>query len=338
MRTLHIALVAEPDAPLGSEAIKPGAALAFDIAEGLADYVREVGDLDVTLVAARGSQTRLPLISLDPDELPVRADPTDARIRLEALLCHFVLSGMLAPYDVVHMLTSAVTPIQLLAATGTPVVQTLLCPADDPGAMLPPRLTPHTLVRQAVVSVSARADSAETRQPVAAGVDLTRYVPHETPKEDYVLWSASAHAADHEMGAAIARALDLPLRTMGEAPSVPLLQHARVFLSLDALPYPWTAIWILRALACGTPVVGRRGAVLAAILDDPQLGIMVDGNAPDETERFVQAIGTVPHSARARASRRMRCLGLYGRRAMVAQYSEIYTELAKATRTNDGTA
>jgi len=196
-------------------------------------------------VARRGSRTPLPLISVDPDELlSDGATREEAALAEEAILCQVALAGLLDGYDVVHTLSPAVGVLQIAAAQGSAIVQSI-----DHGAST-------AIVRRLI----APERLVQTERP--AGVDLTRFRPAEQPRRDFVLWLGGG---DEKSARAAAEALALPLRTFGDDDPVALLQHAHSLLHFEP-----ACIWPLRALACGTAVSGWQGAgVDEGLLADP---------------------------------------------------------------------
>src|SRR5688500_15188032 len=119
--TLRILLLAGLDEPLTGESQGDAAALAFELASALAVCAEDTGELAVDLVARRGSRTPLPLVSVDPAELA----PASGLPAAEALLCQVALAGLLDGYDIVHSLLPAVAVLQIAAANGSAIVQTV---------------------------------------------------------------------------------------------------------------------------------------------------------------------------------------------------------------------
>src|SRR5262245_53824627 len=101
---LRVALLASLAEAVGPDSRSGEAALAFDLAEGLAEIARDtsdiggIGELAVALFARRGSFRGLPLVSLDPAAVSpaLRRDHSEVS---EALYTQLVLEGMLGDYD-----------------------------------------------------------------------------------------------------------------------------------------------------------------------------------------------------------------------------------------------
>lgn len=310
---LRLALLTDLRQPVGPGLLTPAVALAFDLAEGLAEIAADTRELEVDLFARHGSWNGLPLVAVEPGRLGLRGSRQAAAAQ-EALYVQLALRGMLREYDLVHCLAPVVAPLQLLAAQGVPAVQTLTVPPDHPATLLPGQLIePHLLARAAPVP-------REGVQEIPPGVDVTRFRPAASARGDFLLWLGSGRRSEAET---VARAAGLPLRTSGKIEE--LLPQACALLHLERSPAPAGPLWPLRALACGTPVAGWQGAGLERLLDPPELGALAAaGDAPG----LAAALRALPDRREATPARRERILGLYGRRAMVARYREIYRSLA----------
>jgi hypothetical protein len=312
---LRLALLTDLRQPVLPTVRSPAAALAFDLAEGLAETAADTRELAVDLFARRGSWHGLPLVSVEPGRLGLRG-ARQAGAAQEALYVQLILQGMLRGYDLVHCLAPVVAPLQLLTAQGIPVVQTLTVPATHPAALLPGRLIePRLLARTAPLPLEGAVE-------IPPGVDVTRFRPAASPAEDFLLWLGSGRRSEAE---AAARAAGLPLRIGTGAEIDGLLPHAHALLHLERSPASAGPLWPLRALACGTPVAGWAGAGLERLLDPPELGALAP--AGDDLG-LAAALRALPDRREVTAARRERVLGLYGRRAMVARYRELYRSLA----------
>src|SRR5438128_1810550 len=123
MEMMRIALLADLFDSIGPDAQSDRAILTFELADGLREYLRDVGGLTVDLVAKRDSWRGLPLISVDVNELPATADqPLDHYSRQEAAYCQLILAGLLRDYDLIHCLAPIITPLQLIAAMNIPIL------------------------------------------------------------------------------------------------------------------------------------------------------------------------------------------------------------------------
>jgi hypothetical protein len=301
--TPRILLLAPLDEPLTEDARGSGAAAAFELASALAVCVADTGELAVDLVACRGSRTGLPLIGVDPSELA----PASGRLAAEALLTQVALSGLADGYHVIHSLVPAIGVLQIASAQGAAIVQTV---ADRHG--------------EAAAEVLARlVDPRRLAQvrDVPLGVDLTRFLPAEDAREDCLVWigrnGTSAEATAH----AIASALGLPLANNGDAA---ILQHARALLHLAPMRSPFDAVWPLRALACGTPILGWSGMGLESLAPEPLLGALAPRH---DVDALIARAAALPDRRSAAAARRALALARHGARAMVGRYREIYREL-----------
>lgn len=316
----RVALLAGLDEALLPNATSDSMAFSFELASGLYDRCSSVGDVAVDVFARQGSWSALPLISLDPNELLRESGCAVSRYAVEeALYCQVVLSGMMRTYQLVHVLAPVSVALQLLAATDIPIVQTLLVEQGHPARDLPPRLLPPQLLRQVAISPQrGRVNDGE----VPLGVDLTRFVPVDEPRDDYLL-CLTPGAAGAEV-AQIARCLDLPLKGHLDGDLTSLLQHARALVHLAPALSPAGAVWPLRALACGTPVTGWRESGLEAIVDRPELGTLAPRG---DIAELAAGIISLPARKDVGPTRRMTCLGRYGARAMIGAYCDMYRDL-----------
>jgi hypothetical protein len=313
---LRLALLTGLGEPVGPDARAADAVLAFELAEGLLEIARDTGEIEVDLFARRGSWQGLPLVTLDPREVaPPPAHPLDPFAAAEALYTQLVVEGMLRGYDLVHCLAPVIAPLQMLAAMDVPVVQTVTVPPSYPAAKMPPRLIAPDLLRQ------ASAQPQEGAEAIPPGVDTTRFRPLAEPAEDFLLWLGSGPRREAE---GIASALALPLRSFRRGDPLPLLQGARALLHLGRHPSPAGPLWPVRALACGTPVAGWKGADLDEVLDRPGLGALA---SPGDLAGLAAALRDLPDRGHAAPLRRQHVLGRHGRRAMVGRYRELYREL-----------
>lgn len=324
---LRVALLAGLQAPVLPDGVEPETALAFDLAQGLAEHGRDTGgELEVDLFARRGSWRGVPLVTLDPEELP-RIPGVLGRFAVEdALYVQLVLAGMVRDYTIVHCLAPVVTPLQLLAATGSAVVQTLVVPPGHPAATLPPRLlSPDRLRRVAPV----QGPVVEGVHPIPPGVDLSRYAPVEGASDPvstgFLLHLDTGRPRrERRWAEEVARRLGAPLLGPGDGELLPLLQTARAVLCLAAEPSPVGPVGALRAVACGTAVAGWEGGPLRSLAGTP--GLLASAPVGD-VEALAQAVRALQPRAEAAPVRRRTALARYGRRAMVARYRELYREL-----------
>jgi hypothetical protein len=237
----RILLIAALDEPVTSDSRSDAAGFAFELATALAQCADDTGEVAADLVARRGSRTPLPLVSVDPGELlSDGSGEAEAVLAEEAILTQLALAGLLEGYEIVHILSPMVGVVQLAAAQGSAIVQSIAQSIDGGRGSAAKALVSRLVVPERL---------AQTGPP--AGVDLNRFRPVDDPRRDFALWLGSGEErAAREASAS----LDLPLRTFGDNDIVALLQHARVLL--HAGPEQPLPLWPLRAVACGTDVAG----------------------------------------------------------------------------------
>jgi hypothetical protein len=309
---IRVALLADLEEPVGPDALGEEAAFAFELIEALAESARDLGGLAVDLVARRGSYRDVPLISIDPDEALAPGGPLARFARQEAAYTQLVLSGMLASYPLVHCLAPLVSPLLVAASMGQRIVHGPLVPEGHPSTLIPRTLIAPTLLASATVPPP---------------IDLSRFRPSPSPEEAFVLWSGSGGARGRALALEAASALGSPLRALDEGDPAALLQGAIALLHLSEAPSPCGAVWPLRALACGTPVIAFRGGGLDDVVDHPSLGALLP---PGDAGALAAAIERCPARARAGEVRRQWVLARHGRRAVAARWREIYAALLEA--------
>lgn len=314
---IRIALLADLDEPVGPDAVSEGAAFAFELSEALAESARDVGGISVDLVARRGSSRGLPLISIDPDEaLPGAADPLAAFARQDASFTQLVLAGMLADYPLVHCLAPIVAPLLMIASMGARIVHTPIAAEPHPSATIP-----RALFGPGALRYGAPGPAVPGARALPLPIDLSRFRPAAAPGGDFIAWTGAGGERALDDARAIAAALALPLRAVGEGDPVELLQGARALLHLAGAPTPCGAVWPLRALACGAPVAAWREGGLADLVVQPELGALAPRG---DTEGLAARIRELPRTSGAR---RQWVLARHSRRAAAAGYREIYAAL-----------
>jgi len=306
--TPRILLLAPLDEPLTPEALGSEAAAAFELAAALATCVADTGELAVDLVARRGSRTGLPLIGVDPAEL----EPASGRLAAEPLLTQVALSGLADGYDVVHSLVAVLGVLQIASAQGAAIVQTVAGRHGEAAAGVLARLVDPRRLAQV--------------RDVPLGVDLTRFLPADEARDESLVWIGGS-ARDEAIARRIASALGLPLRTGADGDAVALLQQARALLHLAPRRSPFDLVWPLRALACGTPILGWSGIGLEPLAPEPLLGALAPRN---DVDTLIARAATLPDRHSASPARRALALARHGARAMVGRYREIYRELTSA--------
>jgi hypothetical protein len=307
------------------ELVEPNASsdlsiLTFELADALREFARDVGGLSVDLIARRRSWQGLPLLSIDLAELPELKDASlDRFARQEAAYTQLVLSGALSDYDLIHCLAPIVAPLQLLAAMGRPIVQTLVTDSAHPSRRLVPVLINEKRIRRiAATSSIAQENNLLCINPA---VDLNRFCVSETNKGSYLLWIKDDDRRKQQTAKQIARGLGLPLRTDLAADPVEVLQKATVLLSLAETPSPVGHQWALRALACGKAVAGWKGGGLDELLEPLGTETLV---TQGDVGSLIERIGKLKDTPVVTSSRRQLVLALNGRRSIIQQYLECY--------------
>jgi hypothetical protein len=311
---MRIAILADLAEPVGLEARSLNAVLAFEMASAFQRAAREAGGISADLVARRGSWRGLPLLSLDPDEVP----SSHPQVSQEALYTQLVLAGMLQEYDAIHCLAPLIAPVQILLSRGAAVLQTLTVSRSDPRAEIVPVLARGARWRRSVLTPSDDPGSVS----IAPCIDLERFVFPDARHPEYVLCLGGS-SGESRHARAVAGQLGLPLRTKVE-PADQALQQARVFLDLSPHPGPIPSLWALRALACGVPVAGWERGSLAAVVRSPEIGALAPAG---ECEQLAGRIRQIPDFGVAATLRRQLVLRQFSRRQMVAQLLIEYRSL-----------
>jgi hypothetical protein len=324
---MKIVLLADLAEPLGSQAESEPVILAWEIFCALHQYAATVRTFSIDLVARRGTQVTVPLISIDPDEIPYDKDDKLAWFACqESIYCQLVLSGMLAEYDLVHCVAPIVVPLQMLASSGTPIVQTIITEHTHPSAYLPRFLIASQLLRQVVVTNAwSGPDDLEI---VPLSVDLEEYKPGSGASPGSLLWIGTGSTNEESTAQSIGDYLGLPLEMVSGNTPPSVWQDAHALLYLNHEPSPCGAILPLRAMACGISVVGYHGAGLEAILGDSRdFGLLLP---PGDKVGLAEAISQLSISPESMSKRRDRAVALYGRRTMASRYRHLYDGLVQA--------
>jgi hypothetical protein len=320
-RPVRIALLADLVEPVSADATAETAIVAYETARAMQAWTETSDGVAIDLFALHGSARWLPLVSIGLDELGSRADDPLERFAIQdAVYCQLWLDGMLRGYDLVHCLAPVVAPLQLLAGTGTAIVQTLVVPPSHPSYWLPPQLCPPTTFRRLALT---RAIGTPADLPlVGVGVDLARFVLADRAAL-HLLWDGSGGEQGAACAAAVGERLGYPLQTVADGDPPGLLQRAVVLLHLAESASPCGTPWAVRALACGTPVAGWYGA-LEELAQEPDSGVL----APvGDWETLADRITRLPDRSVAGRRRREVALAKHGQAAMVARYRAVYREL-----------
>jgi glycosyltransferase involved in cell wall biosynthesis len=279
------------------------------------------GGITVDLFARRGSWRGLPLVSLDPDEIEsTSADPLVWFAVQETMYTQLWMGGLLHGYDIVHCLAPVISPLLLVAAAGTPIVQSVTVAGTHPACWLASRLLPGSVFQR--VAMSTDAGAALGLPVIHACVDLARFRVTDEPAE-YLVWDGSGGEAGAASARAIGARLGYPIRSVADHDASAVLRRAAALLHLAETASPCGFPWPLRALACGVPVAGWR-EVLADVVSGSAIGAL----APlGEWYTLAERLREIPSRGEFVHQRREMVLARYGSTAMAAQYRKIYREL-----------
>jgi hypothetical protein len=313
---MKVAILTDLAETLSPDARQPAGIAGHEIAAAMSENARRIGRLSVDLVARRGTATEQPLVSVAPEDIgPWPEEPERHGRFLDAAYCQLILAGLLDGYDLVHCVAPLVTPLQLLAAAGSTIIQTVTTAEAEAASSLVARLLgPRALT---VVTIVAGREGGLPVVPLS--VDLDRYVLEPDAVRDHLLWLGSGG----EPGLAIARVAARRLRIRLIAPedggcAPALLSQAAALVLPGAAASALDHIWAARALACGTPVVACLGSGL-----EEQAGDVALAPAP-EPAALATVIAGCSTTADAAAARRDRVLGYHTRSAMAHRYRRIY--------------
>jgi len=320
---MRVAILADLSEPVGADAQSDAAVFTYELADALGQASVEMNSFAVDLVARRGSWRGLPLLSIDPEEVPLEdATPEHVRYRQEALYCQFILSGMLRDYDVIHCVAPLVTPVQTLVLSGKPVCQTFLVVNTHAVPQMLSRLLSGSRLWTSCTPLPCYERSGKRYIPPS--VDFKCYTLARDSKRSYVLCPAADHNVDTNAARTIAGILGKPLRTELNPDPVAALRDAYVMLDLSMQPSPAGQLWAIRALASGVAVAAWETAGLGRLLENECAGAQVP---PGNCELLARRIEALPQSANALAMRREIVLLSFSRRPVVASYVETYRTL-----------
>jgi hypothetical protein len=316
---LKIALLADIEYELRPNALHGPAAFAHELAASLFQSAGETGGISVDLVARKHSISEVPLISIDAGNLGGKhEDPLDRYAFQDAIYMQLVLSGALDDYALVHCLAPVVSPLVLLSAKGIPVVQTILTNEAHPSAVLPPQLLGRG-ARQVQVGPYMLD---ETKAVIPPSVDLYQFYPEAAPADDLLLWMGKEN--EEEIARSIAGSLGLAFMAFNETDAVAQLKDARLLLHTHAGDTPCDAVWLARALACGTPFAAWADKQLQSFFTRPELGAFAERNNIDQ---LFENIRDLPARNTGAGPRREYALAFFGRRGAAARYREVYKNL-----------
>ena len=279
------------------------------------------GGITFDLFARRGSWHGLPLVSLDPDEIEAAStDPLVSFAVQETMYTQLWVNGLLHGYDIVHCLAPIISPLQLISAAGTPIVQSVTVPRTHPACWLASRLLPGSVFQR--VAMTRDAGVALGVPVIRACVDLARFSVTDEPAE-YLVWDGSGGEAGAASAQAIGERLGYPIRGVADHDAPALLKKATALLHLAETASPCGFPWPLRALACGVPVAGWQ-----EVLADVARGSAIGALAPlGEWYTLAERLQEIPSRGEFVRQRREMVLARYGSTAMAAQYRKIYQEL-----------
>jgi glycosyltransferase involved in cell wall biosynthesis len=227
---------------------------------------------------------------------------------------------MLHGYDIVHCMAPIISPLQVIAAAGTPVVQSVTTAWTHPACWLAARLLPNTIFRR--VAMTKETGTALGIPVVQTCVDLARFTVTDAAAE-YLVWDGSGGQTGSAIAQEIGKRLSYQIRSVAEYDAPAVLRKAVALLHLSESLSPCGFPWLLRALACGVPVAGWQ-EVLSGLVSEPAIGALAPvGEWRILTERILELSN---HSGSTHRRREM-VLAQHGPTAMAAQYRKIYWEL-----------
>jgi glycosyltransferase involved in cell wall biosynthesis len=303
--------------------------------------------VDVTLFATADSITAARLQSVAPR--PLAEDRTlDAKV-WECL--HIANAYEQAKeLDVLHNHFDFL-PLSFSGLTETPVVTTIHGFSSE--KILPVYQRYDAETSYVSISDADRHPSLHYLATVYHGIALEEFTPRDTPG-DYLVFFGRIHP-DKGVAEAIALARRTGLRLViagiihdeayfsGEvAPHVDgdrvryvgaagpeerdeLLGNALALVHLVNFAEPF-GLSMIEAMACGTPVIGRRRGSVPEVVEDGITGYVVD-----DLEDAVRAVERV--SALDRARIRARCAERFSRDRMVRDYLDVYRDVLAARST-----
>jgi glycosyltransferase involved in cell wall biosynthesis len=302
--------------------------------------------IDVTLFATADSVTQARLDAVCPR--PLEEDPSLEPKVWEAL--HIANAFEKADaFDLIHNHYDFL-PLTYSGLVRTPVVTTIHGFSSD--GIRP--VYRHYDGRVAYVSISDADRDRELTYAATVyhGIDLAEFTPRERPGRGLVFLGRIHPDKGVAEAIAVARAVDLPLVIAGivhdrkyfEREIAPHLDGERVkyvgsleskardellgsaiaLLHLVEFAEPF-GLSMIEAMACGTPVIGRRRGAVPEVVDEGVTGFVVDDVAG--AIAAVRRAGALDRRAiRAHAARR------FSRDRMVDDYLRVYERVLARTR------
>ncbi len=303
--------------------------------------------MDVTLFATADSETAARLESVCPR--PLGEDPSlDPKVWESLHIANaFDHAG---EYDLIHNHYDFL-PLTYAGLVDTPVVTTIHGFSSD--RILPVYERYDKRVSYVSISDADRRPSLTYAATVYHGIDLDEFTPRDRPG-DYLVFFGRIHA-DKGVAEAIALARRVRMRlviagliqdddyfrrevaphvdgdavryvgNVGPAERDELLGNAYALVHLVTFAEPF-GLSMVEAMACGTPVIGRRLGSVAEVVDEGVTGFVVD--------RADDAVGAVERVASLdRRAVRARCAERFSRDRMVDDYLRVYDAVLASERT-----
>lgn len=316
MKPSRIALLTDLTHEVSPFATSHEAVFAYELAAAMIRSAQDTGGIAIDVVARKSSTAGLPLVSVDPSALgEVPADPLQRFAWQDAVYAQLLLGGMLNGYALVHCLAPVVTPLLWLSANRMPVVQTITTAAAHPSASLPPKLMGSRFMQVSVGAYEVQGELAV----VPPSVDLAKFSPADNPTRNFML--CTGNEKNMKAVQELAASLNLAVYTLHDGDPVKLLQHAAIVLQLSPGELPCGPVWLMRAIACGTPVASWSSAKFDRLFLRPELGVFVQEN---DFTALATGIRNLLQAQNTGAVLRQYAVGMFGQRSQAARYRDIY--------------
>lgn len=314
MKPSRIALLTDISQEITPFSTSDEAVFAYELAAAMVRSAKDTGGIAVDVVARKSSTSDLPVVSVDPSGLgEIPGDPLQCFAWQDAVYSQLLMGGMLNGYALVHCLAPVVTPLLMLSANRVPVVQTIITNASHPSVTLPPKLMGNRF-RQVFVGPYQVADELAAIPP---SVDLSRFQPADKPADNFILYIGKKNEAVDQL----ATSVNLAVYTLQDGEPEELVKNAAVVLQLAEDELPCRPVWLMRALACGTPVAAWSSDMPGRMFLRQELGVFVEkGNFV----ALANGIKNLPSRNIAQKTRREYALGMFGQRSQAARYRDIY--------------
>ena len=327
MDPLRIALLTNLEEEFTSASTSNESVFTYELASALLQSAKNTGGISIDVIARKSVAGDLPVISIDPSELgEISVDPLNRFAYQDAIYSLLLLKGMLNEYALVHCLAPVVTPILLLAANGIPIVQTITVDSSHPCVDLLPKLAGSRL-RQ--VSIGAY-DLHKNIAAIPPSVDLSRFHPVTKPDDNFIFWPGKKDEKVLMEIKPIATSLGLPLYTFEDGNPEDMVKHARLTLYFPNGSLPCEPIWLIRALACGTPIASWSTPVFKQLFCRTELGIFANKN---DITSLKEGIKNILPRDEGTTIRREYALGMFGQRSQAARYRDLYKSFFSELKT-----